>query len=94
MVKVDVLALIGHSSSAISLQDLHPQKNRLRLVLGLEAKNPGIILKDADIDLTVKNVFQVHYRLMVKDVQLLKYYMFTKKLKMSSYLNLSKLLMN
>src|SRR6056300_39022 len=52
--KIDVLALIGHSSSAISLQDLHPQKNRLRLVLGLEAKNPGIILKDADIDLTVK----------------------------------------
>ena len=51
--KVDVLALIGHSSSAISLQDLHPQKNRLRLVLGLEAKNPGIILKDADIDSTV-----------------------------------------
>ena len=52
--KIDVLALIGHSSSAISLQDLHPQKNRLRLVLGLEAKNPGIILKDADIDSTVK----------------------------------------
>ena len=51
--KIDVLALIGHSSSAISLQDLHPQKSRLRLVLGLEAKNPGIILKDADIDLTV-----------------------------------------
>ena len=52
--KVDVLALIGHSSSAISLQDLHPQKNRLRLVLGLEAKNPAIILNDADIDLTVE----------------------------------------
>ncbi len=52
--KIDVLALIGHSSSAISLQDLHPQKSRLRLVLGLEAKNPGIILKDADIDLTVR----------------------------------------
>lgn len=52
--KIDVLALIGHSSSAISLQNLHPQKSRLRLVLGLEAKNPGIILKDADIDLTVK----------------------------------------
>lgn len=51
--KIDVLALIGHSSSAISLQDLHPQKSRLRLVLGLEAKNPGIVLKDADIDLTV-----------------------------------------
>ena len=52
--KIDVLALIGHSSSAISLQDLHPQKSRLRLVLGLEAKNPGIVLKDADINLTVK----------------------------------------
>ena len=51
--KVNVLALIGHSSSAISLQDLHPQKNRLRLVLGLEAKNPAIILDDADLDLAV-----------------------------------------
>ncbi|MGB1114765.1 MAG: aldehyde dehydrogenase family protein, partial [Flavobacteriaceae bacterium] len=51
---VDVLALIGHSSSAVSLQDEHPNKNRLRLVLGLEAKNPGIILPDADLDLTIK----------------------------------------
>ena len=50
---VDVLALIGHSSSAISLQDLHPKKSRLRLVLGLEAKNPGIILPDANLDQTV-----------------------------------------
>jgi glyceraldehyde-3-phosphate dehydrogenase (NADP+) len=49
-----VLALIGHSSSAVSLQDQHPNKNRLRLVLGLEAKNPGIILPDADIDHTIK----------------------------------------
>jgi glyceraldehyde-3-phosphate dehydrogenase (NADP+) len=52
--KVDVLALIGHSSSAVTLQDLHPYKNRLRLVLGLEAKNPGIILPDADLDSTIK----------------------------------------
>ena len=51
---VDVLALIGHSSSAVSLQDEHPNKNRLRLVLGLEAKNPGIILPDADLDHTIK----------------------------------------
>ena len=51
--KINVLALIGHSSSAISLQDLHPQKNRLRLVLGLEAKNPAIILDDADLELSV-----------------------------------------
>ena len=51
--KINVLALIGHSSSAVSLQDLHPQKNRLRLVLGLEAKNPAIIMDDADLELTV-----------------------------------------
>lgn len=51
---VDVLALIGHSSSAVSLQDLHPNKNRLRLVLGLEAKNPAIILPDADLAHAVK----------------------------------------
>lgn len=52
--KVDVLALIGNSTSAIALQDQHPNKNRLRLVLGLEAKNPAIILADADLDLAVQ----------------------------------------
>ena len=52
--KINVLALIGHSSSANSLQEAHPKKNRLRLVLGLEAKNPAIILPDADLDLTIQ----------------------------------------
>ena len=52
--RIDVLALIGHSQSAIALQDQHPYKNRLRLVLGLEAKNPAIILPDADLDLTIE----------------------------------------
>ena len=51
---VDVLALIGHSSSAVSLQDEHPNKNRLRLVLGLEAKNPAIVLPGADLNLAIK----------------------------------------
>ena len=32
----------------------HPKKNRLRLVLGLEAKNPAIILPDADLELTIQ----------------------------------------
>ncbi|MEN1785368.1 MAG: NADP-dependent glyceraldehyde-3-phosphate dehydrogenase [Bacteroidota bacterium] len=54
--KVDVLALIGNSKSANALQEQHPKSNRLRLVLGLEAKNPAIILPDADMDLTVKEV--------------------------------------
>ncbi len=51
--KVDVLALIGNSKSANALQNQHPKSNRLRLVLGLEAKNPAIILPDADLSLTV-----------------------------------------
>ena len=51
--KIDILALIGNSKSANALQEEHPKKNRLRLVLGLEAKNPAIVLPDADLDLTV-----------------------------------------
>jgi glyceraldehyde-3-phosphate dehydrogenase (NADP+) len=51
--RVNVLALIGNSTSAIALQDQHPYKNRLRLVLGLEAKNPGIVLPDADLDFAI-----------------------------------------
>ncbi len=51
--RVDVLALIGNSKSAVALQDQHPNKNRLKLVLGLEAKNPAIILPDADLELTI-----------------------------------------
>ncbi len=52
--KVDILALIGNSKSAIALQDQHPNKNRLRLILGLEAKNPAIVLPDADLDLAIQ----------------------------------------
>ena len=51
--RIDVLALIGNSKSANALQDSHPRANRLRLVLGLEAKNPAIVLPDADLDLTI-----------------------------------------
>lgn len=51
--KVDVLALIGNSTSANALQKLHPKSNRLRLVLGLEAKNPAIVLPDVNLDLAV-----------------------------------------
>ncbi|MGB6153583.1 MAG: NADP-dependent glyceraldehyde-3-phosphate dehydrogenase [Pricia sp.] len=50
---VDVLALIGNSKSANAIQEQHPKSSRLRLVLGLEAKNPAIILPDADLKLTV-----------------------------------------
>lgn len=52
--KIAILALIGNSKSAIALQDQHPNKNRLRLILGLEAKNPAIILPDANLDLAIQ----------------------------------------
>lgn len=52
--KIDVLALIGNSKSANALQAQHPKGNRLRMVLGLEAKNPAIVLPDADLDLAVE----------------------------------------
>ena len=52
--KIDVFALIGSAESANSIEKQHPKLNRLKTVYGLGAKNPGIILEDADIDLAVK----------------------------------------
>eukprot|EP00762_Andalucia_godoyi_P005330 ANDGO_06816.mRNA.1 NADP-dependent glyceraldehyde-3-phosphate dehydrogenase len=51
---VDVLALIGSSPAAQSLLKQHPRPNRLRLCLGLEAKNPAIVFADADIPTAVR----------------------------------------
>jgi glyceraldehyde-3-phosphate dehydrogenase (NADP+) len=50
---IDVLAFIGTSKPADELKKAHPKPHRLRSVLGLEAKNPAIILPDADLDLAV-----------------------------------------
>ncbi|GGD79061.1 NADP-dependent glyceraldehyde-3-phosphate dehydrogenase [Emticicia aquatilis] len=52
--KINVLTLIGSSKVANDLKKMHPKLNRLRAVLGLDAKNAGIILKNADIELAVK----------------------------------------
>jgi glyceraldehyde-3-phosphate dehydrogenase (NADP+) len=51
--RINVLAFIGSSRVADILKSQHPQPHRLRSVLGLEAKNPAIVLPDADMDLTV-----------------------------------------
>lgn len=51
--KVDVLAFIGSSRVADLLRSLHPRPHRLRSVLGLEAKNPALVLPDADLSLAV-----------------------------------------
>ncbi len=52
--RIDVLAFIGGSQSADTLKRQHPRPHRLRCVLGLEAKNAAIVLKDADLDLAVR----------------------------------------
>jgi glyceraldehyde-3-phosphate dehydrogenase (NADP+) len=51
--KVDVLAFIGSSKTAVEIKKLHPRPNRLRSVLGLDAKNPAIILPDAELESAV-----------------------------------------
>ncbi|MEN6615139.1 MAG: aldehyde dehydrogenase family protein [Syntrophorhabdus sp.] len=50
---IDVLYFIGTSPVANYLEGLHPKPHRLKCILGLEAKNPAIILPDANLDLTV-----------------------------------------
>jgi glyceraldehyde-3-phosphate dehydrogenase (NADP+) len=52
--RIDVLAFIGSSRVADILKQQHPKPHRLRCVLGLEARNPGIVLKDANLDHAVK----------------------------------------
>ncbi|NBO38546.1 aldehyde dehydrogenase family protein [bacterium] len=50
---IDVLAFIGSSQVANTLKSQHPRPNRLRSILGLDAKNPAIILPDAPVDLSI-----------------------------------------
>lgn len=48
--KVDLFAFIGTNKGASELKKLHPKPHRLRAALGLDAKNPGIVLPDADLE--------------------------------------------
>ncbi|WP_299485640.1 NADP-dependent glyceraldehyde-3-phosphate dehydrogenase [Acaryochloris sp. IP29b_bin.137] len=52
--KISAFAFIGSSRAANDLKKRHPKLNRLRTIYGLEAKNPAIILPNADLDLTVQ----------------------------------------
>jgi glyceraldehyde-3-phosphate dehydrogenase (NADP+) len=52
--KINALAFIGSSRVADILKHQHPQPHRLHCILGLDAKNPALILPDADLDLAVK----------------------------------------
>ncbi|MBT1701979.1 NADP-dependent glyceraldehyde-3-phosphate dehydrogenase [Chryseosolibacter indicus] len=48
--KIDVFAFIGTNKGANDLKKLHPKPHRLKSILGLDAKNPAIVLEDADIN--------------------------------------------
>ncbi|MBS1576874.1 MAG: NADP-dependent glyceraldehyde-3-phosphate dehydrogenase [Bacteroidetes bacterium] len=52
--KINVLTLIGSSKVANELKKLHPKVNRLRAILGLDAKNAAIITENADIKLATQ----------------------------------------
>ncbi|MBN8837620.1 MAG: NADP-dependent glyceraldehyde-3-phosphate dehydrogenase [Sphingobacteriia bacterium] len=51
--KINVLTLIGSSKVADQLKKMHPKVNRLRAILGLDAKNAAIITQKADLKLAV-----------------------------------------
>eukprot|EP00930_Biecheleria_cincta_P059141 TRINITY_DN448_c0_g1_i4.p1 TRINITY_DN448_c0_g1~~TRINITY_DN448_c0_g1_i4.p1 ORF type:complete len:529 (-),score=107.10 TRINITY_DN448_c0_g1_i4:292-1878(-) len=51
---VDILAFIGSSKAADSLVRQHPQPHRLKNLLSLDAKNLGIVLPDADLEVASK----------------------------------------
>jgi glyceraldehyde-3-phosphate dehydrogenase (NADP+) len=52
--KIDVLAFIGTSRVADLLKQQHPRPHRMRAVLGLDAKNPALIMPDADLSIAVR----------------------------------------
>mmetsp|Transcript_6755 Transcript_6755/g.12776 ORF Transcript_6755/g.12776 Transcript_6755/m.12776 type:complete len:510 (+) Transcript_6755:48-1577(+) len=52
--KVSVLGFIGGSEGADAIIKSHPHPHRLYAVLGLDAKNVGIVLPSADLDNAVK----------------------------------------
>lgn len=54
--KVNAFAFIGSTGVAEVLIDAHPAAHRLTSILGMGAKNPGVVLADADIDMTVAEV--------------------------------------
>src|SRR5690606_27566048 len=54
--KINVLTLIGSSKVANELKKMHPKVNRLRAILGLDAKNAAIVTPDADLNLAVKEI--------------------------------------
>lgn len=56
--RIDMLAFIGTSKAANILHSHHPKPNRLKEVLGLEAKNPAIIFDDVNVESVVSQCIE------------------------------------
>jgi glyceraldehyde-3-phosphate dehydrogenase (NADP+) len=54
--KVDIFGFIGTSKAADEIQKAHPTPHRLRVCLGLEAKNPAIVFPDADLSIAIPEI--------------------------------------
>ncbi len=54
--KIDILAFIGGSKAADDILRNHPAPHRLTTYLGLEAKNLGLVLPDADLEAIMSEV--------------------------------------
>lgn len=52
--RVSVLGFIGSTRVANLLINQHPSNNRLRTILGLEAKNAAFVMEDADLEVALK----------------------------------------
>ncbi len=52
--RVDILAFIGSSRVADVLKHQHPRPHRLRCILGLDAKNPALVMPDADMGVAIR----------------------------------------
>jgi glyceraldehyde-3-phosphate dehydrogenase (NADP+) len=53
---IDIFSLIGTTNAAKEVQSVHPHPHRLRVCLGLEAKNPAFILPDANLSTAVAEI--------------------------------------
>ncbi len=54
--RIDLFAFIGTHKGASDLKKLHPKPHRLRAVLGLDAKNPAIVLPCAELATVIPEI--------------------------------------
>ncbi len=54
--RIDLFAFIGTHKGASDLKKLHPKPHRLRAVLGLDAKNPAIVLPSAELATAIPEI--------------------------------------